>query len=59
MVARTFNLMLERAGKPPCFEYICAGGDPALFLSREAPEDSWKAGEHAAGLRGLGMFAAR
>eukprot|EP00911_Craspedida_sp_UC1_P002144 UC1_evm2s1649 len=29
--------------------YLCAGGDAALFMSREAPEDNWRAG--AAGVK--------
>jgi len=28
----------------PCFAYLCAGGDAALFMSKEAPEDNWAAG---------------
>ena len=41
-----------QSGKPPCFQYIIAGQDPALFTSREAPEDSWKSG-HASLLKAV------
>ncbi|XP_060081243.1 glucokinase regulatory protein-like [Ylistrum balloti] len=37
--ARTFNRRQEKAGKPPCFKYLIAGHDKALFTSQEAPED--------------------
>jgi N-acetylmuramic acid 6-phosphate (MurNAc-6-P) etherase len=42
--ARSFNAAMVARGLPPCFRYICAGGDSALFVSREAPEDNWQAG---------------
>ena len=32
--------MLERHGAPPCFDYCMAGGDEALMISKELPEDS-------------------
>ena len=41
---RTFNLILNKYGKEPKFDYTIAGGDRALLLSTEAPEDSWMAG---------------
>eukprot|EP00043_Microstomoeca_roanoka_P017014 m.176301 g.176301 ORF g.176301 m.176301 type:complete len:615 (-) comp16559_c1_seq3:171-2015(-) len=41
-ICRSFNEMLMRIGCAPCFEYIHAGEDPALFVSREAPEDNWQ-----------------
>eukprot|EP00729_Bicosta_minor_P000753 gene753-4495_t len=43
-VARAFNLVMAQSGQAQCFQYIIAGQDPALFTSREAPEDSWKSG---------------
>ncbi|XP_033738335.1 glucokinase regulatory protein-like [Pecten maximus] len=39
VTARTFNLRQEKSGKPPCFKYLIAGHDKALFTSQEAPED--------------------
>eukprot|EP00041_Stephanoeca_diplocostata_P019841 m.432496 g.432496 ORF g.432496 m.432496 type:complete len:650 (+) comp21408_c0_seq3:177-2126(+) len=44
LVARAFNLLLDAVGLAPCFRYLIAGGDAALFTSREAPEDSVAAG---------------
>ena len=44
MVARSFNQALVSNGQPPCFQYLCAGGDPALFQAKEAPEDDVKRG---------------
>ncbi|XP_033123657.1 glucokinase regulatory protein-like isoform X2 [Anneissia japonica] len=38
-LARKFNQLLEELGLVPCFEYLIAGGDKALFTSQEAPED--------------------
>eukprot|EP00040_Diaphanoeca_grandis_P032737 m.199145 g.199145 ORF g.199145 m.199145 type:complete len:594 (+) comp32724_c0_seq1:163-1944(+) len=46
-VARAFNIMMERKGLAPCFRYLCAGGDAALFTSYEAPEDNVLAGRTA------------
>lgn len=39
VTARTFNRKQEKAGKHPCFKYLIAGHDKALFTSQEAPED--------------------
>lgn len=36
----TFNKILSAQGWRPCFTYTIAGGDRALLLSTEAPEDS-------------------
>ncbi len=44
MAARSFNLLLTQRGLRPAFRYLTAGDDVALFLSREAPEDNWRAG---------------
>ena len=44
LLARAFNLRLARAGRPQRCHYLCAGGDVALFSSREAPEDDWRCG---------------
>ncbi|EGD80773.1 glucokinase regulatory protein [Salpingoeca rosetta] len=41
-ICRAFNEMMLRSGRAPCFEYLHAGEDPALFVSREAPEDNWQ-----------------
>jgi N-acetylmuramic acid 6-phosphate (MurNAc-6-P) etherase len=40
LVAERFNQILEKAGFPALFSYCCAGGDSALLLSDELPEDS-------------------
>lgn len=45
VISRAFNEIMIRVGKAPCFEYLHAGEDPALFLSREAPEDNWQLAE--------------
>jgi N-acetylmuramic acid 6-phosphate (MurNAc-6-P) etherase len=39
LIARNLNEVLEEAGKRPCFRYLCSGGDAALLLSDELPED--------------------
>ena len=39
LTARTFNRYLTSVGKKPCFQYIIAGGDRALFTSQELEED--------------------
>jgi N-acetylmuramic acid 6-phosphate (MurNAc-6-P) etherase len=39
LVARDMNRVLVNAGKRPCFKYLCSGGDAALLLSDELPED--------------------
>lgn len=44
LMARRFNAALRGRGLQPCFSYLCAGGDVALFSSREAPEDDWQCG---------------
>ena len=36
----TFNKILSAQGRRPCFTYTIAGGDRALLISTEAPEDS-------------------
>ena len=38
------HLLQRNRSLPECFQYIIAGNDPALFTSREAPEDSVTAG---------------
>lgn len=42
VVARVFNKILLQKNLAPCYHYLCAGGDIALFCSRESPEDNWK-----------------
>ena len=42
--ARSFNAVLLQRGMAPVLQYLCAGGDPALFQSQEAPEDNWQLG---------------
>ena len=44
LTARAMNQALVRAGRAPCFQYLCVGGDPSLFQSKEAPEDNWHLG---------------
>ncbi|XP_048761099.2 glucokinase regulatory protein-like isoform X2 [Ostrea edulis] len=39
ITARTFNGKLSELSKVPCFKYLIAGRDKALFTSQEAPED--------------------
>ncbi|XP_059173571.1 glucokinase regulatory protein-like isoform X3 [Physella acuta] len=39
LTARTFNKYLKMKGKNPCFHYIIAGSDRALFTSIELAED--------------------
>ncbi|OWF47883.1 glucokinase regulatory protein-like [Mizuhopecten yessoensis] len=46
VTARTFNRRQEKDGKPPCFKYLIAGHDKALFTSQEAPEDDPAIGIH-------------
>eukprot|EP00045_Choanoeca_perplexa_P017294 m.248304 g.248304 ORF g.248304 m.248304 type:complete len:562 (+) comp17501_c1_seq1:50-1735(+) len=44
LIARQFNRVATSLGLPSLFRYCCAGGDVALFASREAPEDDWQRG---------------
>jgi N-acetylmuramic acid 6-phosphate (MurNAc-6-P) etherase len=44
LLCRAFNSRLVALGRPPACRYLCAGGDVALFSSREAPEDDWACG---------------
>ena len=44
---RTFNKILLAQGRQPCFTYTIAGGDRALLISTEAPEDSCTEGVSA------------
>jgi N-acetylmuramic acid 6-phosphate (MurNAc-6-P) etherase len=39
LVARNLNQVLLANGLRPCFKYLCSGGDSALLLSDELPED--------------------
>ena len=39
LVAVNMNRLLVAAGKTPCFRYLMSGGDPALLISDELPED--------------------
>lgn len=39
LTARTFNAKLSELSRTPCFKYLIAGRDKALFTSQEAPED--------------------
>lgn len=43
--ARAFNRLLAGRGWPPLFDYLISGGDRALVLSVEAPEDQPWLGE--------------
>jgi N-acetylmuramic acid 6-phosphate (MurNAc-6-P) etherase len=47
LIARQFNRLAGSLGLPSLFRYSCAGGDVALFASREAPEDDWQRGAAA------------
>ena len=48
LIARQFNRVASALGLPSSlFRYCCAGGDVALFASREAPEDDWQRGSAA------------
>ncbi|XP_050402998.1 glucokinase regulatory protein [Patella vulgata] len=38
-IARSFNDKLRKFGITPCFDYLLAGGDVALFTSQESGED--------------------
>lgn len=44
LTARNFNQMLRKSGREPCFKYLIAGRDKALFTSQEAPEDDPQCG---------------
>lgn len=44
LLSQRFNKLAEEQHLSPCYEYIIAGGDAALFMSQEAPEDSWELG---------------
>lgn len=44
LVAREMNAVLGRLGAPPAFSYLVSGGDPALLLSDELPEDDARRG---------------
>ncbi|GAB1598535.1 glucokinase regulatory protein-like [Argonauta hians] len=39
LLVRTMNIKLKEMGMEPCFRYIMAGGDQALFTSQELYED--------------------
>eukprot|EP00750_Incisomonas_marina_P024656 INCI5136.6.p1 GENE.INCI5136.6~~INCI5136.6.p1 ORF type:complete len:765 (-),score=108.10 INCI5136.6:2540-4834(-) len=43
-VARKYNALLRQLGKPEVFGYTISGGDSALLLSDELPEDDPQAG---------------
>ncbi|XP_041359642.1 glucokinase regulatory protein-like isoform X2 [Gigantopelta aegis] len=45
ITTKTFNGRLKKEGKTPCYQYIIAGGDKALFTSQEAIEDDPVEGE--------------
>ena len=37
--SRSFNKMLSQFDVKPCFRYLIAGGDQALIVGKELPED--------------------
>ncbi|XP_071952589.1 glucokinase regulatory protein-like [Antedon mediterranea] len=47
LLSRKFNELLVELGLEPCFDYLIAGGDKALFTSQEAPEDDPVSGKKA------------
>lgn len=47
LAAWQWNAALEGAGYPPVCDYLVSGGDPALILSDELPEDDAVAGAGA------------
>ncbi|XP_061191242.1 glucokinase regulatory protein-like [Saccostrea echinata] len=44
ITTRTFNAKLSELSRLPCFKYLIAGRDKALFTSQEAPEDDPQCG---------------
>lgn len=45
LVSQSFNEISRQQGLPPLYQYQIAGGDAALFVSVEAPEDDWLKGK--------------
>ena len=45
LISRSFNDIARSQNLPPLYEYQIAGGDLALFVSVEAPEDNWMKGK--------------
>jgi N-acetylmuramic acid 6-phosphate (MurNAc-6-P) etherase len=39
LLARAMNSLLAAVDAPPCFQYLISGGDAALLMSEELPED--------------------
>ena len=44
MVVRAFNKIMSNLSLPNYYEYLVAGADRSLFISREAKEDEWNVG---------------
>ncbi len=45
MCSRSFNHLLESLGEKRCVRYLIAGGDKALIVGQELPEDDPPRGE--------------
>ena len=44
-LAQKFSKLAKEQGLSASYEYLIAGGDIALFMSQEAPEDDWRKGQ--------------
>ena len=44
-LAQKFSKLVKEQGLSASYEYLIAGGDIALFMSQEAPEDDWRKGQ--------------
>ena len=44
-LAQKFSQLAVTQQLSACYEYLIAGGDIALFMSQDAPEDDWKKGQ--------------
>ena len=44
-LAQKFSQLAKTQQLSACYDYLIAGGDIALFMSQEAPEDDWKMGQ--------------
>ncbi len=50
MCSRSLNRLLRHYKKSPCFRYLIAGGDKALIVGDELPEDDPPRGVHVASM---------
>ena len=44
-LSQKFSKLAKEQGLSASYEYLIAGGDIALFMSQEAPEDDWRKGQ--------------